>query len=74
MIDVKFNFCLDRQGHTQVLVLLLQYGADPSLRDGEGCACIHLAAQFGHTAIVGYLIAKGQSVNIQVEASFNLNN
>ena len=38
-------------------------GANPSLRDGEGAAAIHLAAQFGHTAIVGYLIAKGQNVN-----------
>lgn len=54
-----------RQGHTQILVLLMQYGADPSLRDGEGGSCLHLAAQFGHTAIVGYLIAKGQNVNTQ---------
>lgn len=28
-----------------------------------GCQCIHLAAQFGHTAIVAYLVAKGQNVN-----------
>ena len=35
-------------------------------RDGEGGSCLHLAAQFGHTAIVGYLIAKGQNVNTQV--------
>jgi hypothetical protein len=38
----------------------MKYGADPSLIDGEGCSCIHLAAQFGHTSIVAYLIAKGQ--------------
>ena len=30
-----------------------------------GCSCIHLAAQFGHTAIVAYLIAKGQDVDMQ---------
>ena len=29
-----------------------------------GCSCIHLAAQFGHTAIVAYLIAKGQDVDM----------
>ena len=30
-----------------------------------GCSCIHLAAQFGHTAIVAYLLAKGQDVDMQ---------
>jgi len=54
-----------RQGHTGVVVTLVQAGANIALRDGEGCASLHLAAQFGHTAIVGYLIAKGQSVNTQ---------
>ncbi|GAB6024086.1 Palmitoyltransferase Hip14 [Chamberlinius hualienensis] len=53
-----------RQGHLSMVVMLMQYSADPSLRDGEGCSCIHLAAQFGHTAIVAYLIAKGQNVNM----------
>ena len=28
-----------------------------------GCGGIHLAAQFGHTAIVAYLIARGQDVD-----------
>lgn len=53
-----------RQGHLSVVVILMQYGADPSLLDGEGCSCLHLAAQFGHTAIVAYLIAKGQNMNL----------
>uniref|UniRef100_T1IZZ0 Palmitoyltransferase n=1 Tax=Strigamia maritima TaxID=126957 RepID=T1IZZ0_STRMM len=53
-----------RQGHLSMVVLLMQYGADPSLRDGEGCSCIHLAAQFGHTAVVAYFIAKGQNINM----------
>lgn len=43
-----------------MVVLLMQYGADPSIRDGEGYSCIHIAAQFAHTAVVAYLIAKGQ--------------
>ncbi len=38
----------------------MKCGADPSLIDGEGCSCVHLATQFGHTSIVAYLIAKGQ--------------
>lgn len=33
-------------------------GADPQIRDAEGCSAIHLAAQFGHTAVVAYLIAR----------------
>lgn len=54
-----------RQGHLGSVTLLMQYGADPNITDAEGCACIHVAAQFGHTSIVAYLIAKGVSVNSQ---------
>ncbi len=43
-----------------MVVQLMKCGADPSLIDGEGCSCVHLATQFGHTSIVAYLIAKGQ--------------
>uniref|UniRef100_A0A8C4Q4D6 Palmitoyltransferase n=1 Tax=Eptatretus burgeri TaxID=7764 RepID=A0A8C4Q4D6_EPTBU len=53
-----------RQGHLTMVVLLMKYGADPSLLDGEGCSCVHLAAQFQHTAIVAYLIAKGLDVDM----------
>ncbi|XP_072047738.1 palmitoyltransferase ZDHHC17-like [Amphiura filiformis] len=53
-----------RQGHLPMVVVLMQYGADPSIRDAEGCSCVHLACQFGHTAIAGYLIARGQDPNI----------
>ena len=33
--------------------------------DAKGCACIHLASQVGHTAIVAYRRAKGVPVNCQ---------
>lgn len=56
---------LFRQGHLETVTLLMKLGADPSLKDGEGCSCLHLAAQFGHTAIVAYLVAKGLSPNLQ---------
>ncbi|CAN7998292.1 unnamed protein product [Ixodes hexagonus] len=52
-----------RQGHLSMVVLLMRHGADPSIVDGEGCSCIHLAAQCAQTAIVAYLVAKGQPVN-----------
>lgn len=51
-----------------MVVQLMKYGADPSLIDGEGCSCGHLAAQFGHTSIVAYLIAKGQVRNANTAA------
>lgn len=41
----------------------MRAGADPTLRDSEGFSCIHLAAQFGHTGIVAYLVAKGVNPN-----------
>lgn len=55
-----YTFSICRQGHLSMVVQLMKLGADPSLIDGEGCTCVHLAAQFGHTSIVAYLIAKGQ--------------
>jgi ankyrin repeat protein len=54
-----------RQGHLPVVVYLMRFGADPTLRDGEGCSAIHLAAQFGYTPIVAYLLAKGISPDMQ---------
>ena len=54
-----------RQGHLAMVVFLMKEGADPSLRDGEGCSAIHLAAQFGFTNIVAYFLAKGASPDIQ---------
>lgn len=39
--------------------MIILAGADPSIRDAEGLSCLHIAAQFGHTALVAYFIAKG---------------
>ena len=52
-----------RQGHFQMVLLLMQNGADPNIKDGEGCSGLHLAAQFGHTSIVAYLVAKSCHIN-----------
>jgi palmitoyltransferase len=46
------------------VVILMRHGANPTLRDGEGSSCLHLAAEFGHTAIVAYLVAKGINVDL----------
>lgn len=53
-----------RQGHLDAAVLLMNSGADPTLRDAEGCSCIHLASQFGHTALVAYFVARGVSPDL----------
>jgi ankyrin repeat protein len=52
-----------RQGHLAATVLLMKAGADPLLSDAEGSQCIHLASQFGHTAVVAYLIARNVYVD-----------
>lgn len=52
-------------GHLGAAVLLMGAGADPSIRDAEGSSCIHLAAQFGHTALVAYFIARGVNPDLQ---------
>lgn len=53
-----------RDGKLDMVIFLLSYNAQPGLADGEGFSSIHLATMFGHTAIVAYLIAKGQDVNL----------
>lgn len=55
--STPIHWCV-RQGHLASTVLMMEAGADPSVRDAEGCECIHLAATFGHTAVLAYLIAK----------------
>lgn len=54
-----------RQGHLSAVVLLMNNGADPCFFDIEGRTCLHIAAQFGFSAIVAYLIAKGIDVNLR---------
>lgn len=38
-------------------------GAAQPILESEGCNVLHLAAQFGHTAIVAYLVAKGMDID-----------
>ncbi len=46
-----------RQGHLSMVIHLMRYGALPEVADSEGLNCLHIAAQFGFTSIVGYLIS-----------------
>uniref|UniRef100_A0A1I8FS02 ANK_REP_REGION domain-containing protein n=1 Tax=Macrostomum lignano TaxID=282301 RepID=A0A1I8FS02_9PLAT len=45
--------------------LLIADGRRPLLTDAEGLACLHLAAQFGYTHILAYLLAKGADPNLR---------
>ena len=51
-------------GHLKMVVLLVKNGADPTILNLEGYNCLHLAAQFGKTSIVAYLLAKGVDINV----------
>lgn len=52
-----------RHGHSHMVGLLVQHGANPEIRDGEGFTPLHIAAQFGSVPVVAYLVASGQSPN-----------
>ncbi|KAJ6667121.1 hypothetical protein lerEdw1_017099 [Lerista edwardsae] len=52
-----------RQGHLSMVILLLKFGADPTLIDGEGYSSLHLAVLFQHMPVIAYLISKGQSID-----------
>lgn len=43
-----------------MVILLLKFGADPALIDGEGYSSLHLAVLFQHMPIIAYLISYGQ--------------
>ena len=51
------RYSCPRQGHLSMVVLLMRYGANPELLDGEGLTCLHIAAQFSLTSLVAYFIS-----------------
>ena len=54
-----------RQGHLAMVVYLMSAGANAQLADGEGYTSLHLAAQFAHAPILGYLLAKGADPDVR---------
>jgi hypothetical protein len=57
-----------RSGHINMIVLLMQNGANPCLFDVEGFSTIHVAAMFAHSNVVAYLLAKG--IDVRIKARF----
>ncbi|KER21088.1 DHHC zinc finger domain protein, partial [Opisthorchis viverrini] len=52
-----------RQSHLNMVHLLILHGADPSIRDNTGLACIHVAVQMGSIPVIAYLLATGIEVD-----------
>ena len=50
-------------GEADVVKLLLEKGANPNVRQNEGFAPMHLAAELGRTDLVELLLAHGAAVN-----------
>lgn len=47
-----------REGHLFMLIALIKRGGNPSIPDGEGKSCLHIAAQFCFIDVIAYLGAK----------------
>ncbi|KAM4617523.1 palmitoyltransferase ZDHHC13 isoform 2-T2 [Discoglossus pictus] len=46
-----------------MIILLIKFGADPTLIDGEGYSSIHLAVLFQHLPVIAYLTSKGLNID-----------
>lgn len=54
-----------RRGNTEGVRLLLDHGADPSLRDSGGRSALHIATRYLHVDIVRILLEIGAHVNAE---------
>ena len=50
-------------GHTEIVKLLLDKGADPNIQNEDGETALMKASEEGHTEIVKLLLAKGADPN-----------
>jgi ankyrin repeat protein len=51
-------------GHVKIVKLLLDYGADPNIREQGGFAPLHAAAQNGDEEMIRMLLFRGADLNI----------
>jgi ankyrin repeat protein len=55
----------DREAQTRIVDLLLDYGADISLQDGNARTCLHYAAMTGSVDLVQKILILGTNVNVK---------
>jgi len=56
-----------REGHSEVLSLLLDHGADANARTGDHRTALHLAAAHGRVNIVEVLLKRGADPHAQTD-------
>jgi ankyrin repeat protein len=59
-----------RKGHTDIVELLLNNGANVNLAPYSGVSALHLASKYGHKQIVELLLNKGADVNAETSGKF----
>jgi ankyrin repeat protein len=59
-----------RQGHADVIVVLLEHGADPDGSNPLGQTPLHLAAMYGHVAAAEALIAGGAEIEARAQGGY----
>jgi cytohesin len=52
-----------KDGHHEIVRLLLEAGAEPDRKEDNGMASIHRAAEYGRYRVIELLLAKGADVN-----------
>jgi ankyrin repeat protein len=53
-----------RNGHVDLSALLLDAGAEPNMRDGQGRSPLYWAAAAGQAAVVELLLARGADIHL----------
>ena len=51
------------QGKQSAFEMLIQNGADPSLKDNDGCSLLHCAVKGGNTTIINKLLSVGVAID-----------
>jgi ankyrin repeat protein len=54
-----------RAGHTSMVELLLDHGADPNLKDGKSATALHWAIIGGHDGVVKVLARRGADLGVR---------
>lgn len=55
------------KGHTEILALLVEHGADVNAKNNDGWTALMLASQNGHVDVVNCLLSHGADVNAKNE-------